>query len=109
MFGVSQRRDGQAERAALAGQLLPLLDGALAERGLAHERGPSGVLQGSGDDLAGGGAPAVDETDDPEVVAGRDTRRVARSCETWAPDASSSQNTGPDAMNWLATARAAVT
>ena len=45
LFGVSHLRDGQLERAALAGELLPLLDGALAERLLADERRPSGVLE----------------------------------------------------------------
>ena len=46
---MSQRADGQAERAALTGQLLPLLDGPLAERRLADEGGAAGVLQGAGD------------------------------------------------------------
>ena len=47
--------------------------------------------------------------DDPEVVDPWRRRRAARRSATWAPVASCSQNTGPEAMNWLATARAAVT
>ena len=59
-------RDREAERAAFAGQLLPLLDGPLAECRLADERGATGVLQRAGDDLARGGAPPIDQAHDAD-------------------------------------------
>src|SRR5687768_17576595 len=68
--------DRQAERAALARQLLPLLDGPLAERRLAHEGRPPGVLQGPGDDLAGGRTAPVDQAHDPDVGARGHTARL---------------------------------
>ena len=100
--------DRELERPALAGELLPLLHGALAERGLADERRPLRVLEGPRDDLARRGAPAIDQADDADVrvVA---TPWARASVATWAPVASCSQKMTPESMNWLATDRAAVT
>src|SRR4029077_9279312 len=64
--------DRQSERAAFAGQLLPLLDGALPERLLADEERPARVLQRPRDDLTGRCALAVDETDDANGWVGRE-------------------------------------
>ena len=77
LSGVSQRAIGELERAGLAGQLLPLLDRALAERLLADERRPLRVLERAGDDLAGRRAAAVDQADDPSG-SGRWRRRRPR-------------------------------
>ena len=56
--------DRQPERAALAGQLLPLLDRALAETGLADQRRAVVVLERTGHDLAGRRAALVDQHDE---------------------------------------------
>ena len=69
--------DGQLERAAVA-ELLPLLDGALAERLLADERRPLRVLERAGDDLAGRRAAGIDQADDGQIVARGDAARVGR-------------------------------
>ena len=68
----------------------------------------SAVLERPGDDLAGRRAAAVDEDDDLESASVA-TPSPSASVATWLPFASCSQKTGPDAMNWLAILRAAVT
>ena len=87
---------------------LPLLDRALAVRCLADERARARVLERSGDDLAGGGRALVDQDDelDRGSVA---TPPGSASGATWRPSASCCQKIGPEAMNWLAIVRAAVT
>ena len=100
--------DREPERPTLAGELRPLLDGALAERLLADERGPLRVLEGAGHDLARRGAAAVDEADDPQLRVRGDAAGQGR-VAIWCPFASCSQKIGPEPMNWLATERAAVT
>ncbi len=72
LVGRQPARDGQLERAAFAAELLPLLDGALAERLLADERGPLRVLQRARDDLARRRAAAVDEDDELDLRVGGD-------------------------------------
>ena len=79
LVGRQPAGDRQLERAALAGQLLPLLDGALAERLLADERRPLRVLERAGDDLARRRAAAVDEARRPSIVrVGRDAAAERR-------------------------------
>ena len=109
LSGVSQRAIVSLKRAALAGELLPLLDGALAERRLADQRRPLAVLQRAGDDLARRGAPAVDRGRRCSGP-GSSRRHPARPrSTTWPPFASCSQKMTPESMNSLATDRAAVT
>src|SRR4029079_4670309 len=59
-------RDRETECAALAGELLPLLDGPLAERPLPDERSPAGVVQRSRYGLTGGRTATVDEDHAPD-------------------------------------------
>ena len=86
LFGVSQRATVSRNAPPSPVQLLPLLDGALAERLSA----PTSVARpvscrAPGDDLAGRRAPAVDEHDDPDRRVGRDPAGRARRSAIWSP------------------------
>ena len=88
-------RDRQAERAALAGQLLPLLDRALAERGLRRRASPGRVSWSAPAtiSLADALPPSIRQTTliDGSVAA----PPASASVGTWSPSASCSQNIGP--------------